>query len=40
MAIYIPEFTSGNRIIDIIGNHEAILQNNSGFIVADKNKFN
>lgn len=40
MSIYIPEFASGNRIIDIMGNQEGILQNRSGFVVADKNKFN
>ncbi|CAD8082084.1 unnamed protein product [Paramecium primaurelia] len=40
MAIYIPEFTNGNRIFDIIGNNEAILQKNTGYVVADKNKFN
>lgn len=40
MAIYIPEFTNGNRIFDIICNNEAILQKNTGFVVADKNKFN
>ncbi|CAD8199091.1 unnamed protein product [Paramecium octaurelia] len=40
MSIYIPEFASGTRIIDIMGNHEAILQNRSGFVVAEKNKFN
>ncbi|CAD8127801.1 unnamed protein product [Paramecium sonneborni] len=40
MSIYIPEFSSGNRIADLMGNFNAILQSNSGFVIADKNKFN
>ncbi|CAD8211533.1 unnamed protein product [Paramecium octaurelia] len=39
MSIYIPEFTDGNHVIDVMGNCNATLLNKSGAVMADKNKF-
>lgn len=39
MSIYIPEFTDGNHVIDVMGNCNSTLLTKSGAVMADKNKF-